>query len=74
MPLYEYACQGCRKEVELLVRSEAEPLACPECGGEHLTKLFSVPVAHSGSAQASAPSEGPPAGPCGSGCGCFPQG
>lgn len=45
MPIYEYACDGCRNEFEVLVRG-SEAVACPECGGEKLVKQFSVPAAH----------------------------
>lgn len=70
MPLYEYLCRDCEKPSELLIRGDESPV-CPECGGERLMKLLSVPAAHSGG---EAPSrEGPP-GPCGSGCSCFPGG
>ena len=43
MPVYEYACPGCRKVVSVLVRragATAKP-ACPECGGKRLTRLIS---------------------------------
>jgi putative FmdB family regulatory protein len=45
MPLYEYTCDGCEEEFELLVRGGESP-ACPHCGDQHLTKRFSVPAAH----------------------------
>jgi putative FmdB family regulatory protein len=69
MPLYEYACQECGQESELLVRG-SEPVACPECGSDHLTKLLSAPAAHSAGA-----SDLPICGPApsaGGGCG-LPQ-
>ena len=31
MPLYDYRCQACRAEFELLVRAGTVP-ACPQCG------------------------------------------
>ncbi|MEM8943868.1 MAG: FmdB family zinc ribbon protein [Planctomycetota bacterium] len=68
MPLYEFVCQDCQCEQELLLRGEEMPL-CESCGGDNLDKLLSVPAAHSGK---TAP-EGPPPGFCGSGCGCFPN-
>ncbi|MCA9230630.1 MAG: zinc ribbon domain-containing protein [Planctomycetales bacterium] len=66
MPLYEFTCPKCGHEQEHLVRSDEQP-ACESCGHEQLTRLLSVPAAHSAS-----PGGQPPAGPCGSGCGCFP--
>lgn len=70
MPLYEFLCQDCRQEQELLVRGEVE-LECQQCGSTRLTKLLSVPVAH-GSHTTGSGGE-PPPGPCGSQCGCFPS-
>ncbi len=67
MPLYEFVCQQCEREQELLVRGEETPL-CEACGSTRLTKLLSAPAAHSSSSRP----ESPPAGSCGSGCGCFP--
>lgn len=69
MPLYEFLCQDCRKEQELLVRGD-EQAECGQCGSRRLTKLLSVPVAH-GSSGGPRPDDTPP-GPCGSQCGCFP--
>lgn len=70
MPLYEFVCQQCHREQELLVRGEEQP-QCQSCGSGRLTKLLSVPAAHS-----SQGSEGPdfsnPPGPCSTDCGCFP--
>lgn len=68
MPLYEFVCQSCDREQELLVRGEETP-QCDSCGSDRLQKLLSVPAAH---AAKSGQSE-PPAGPCGSSCGCFPS-
>jgi putative FmdB family regulatory protein len=41
MPLYEYECQRCHHQFELLVR-EQTVLACPSCQGEDLQKQLSV--------------------------------
>jgi putative FmdB family regulatory protein len=46
MPIYEYTCQGCHDEFELLLRGEETP-ECPSCGGHELEKRFSVVAAHS---------------------------
>lgn len=71
MPLFEYVCQDCQREQELLVRGEDRP-RYESCGGTRLTKLLSVPATHS--ATQSQGMERPlPPGSCGSGCGCFPQ-
>ncbi|NIP84950.1 MAG: zinc ribbon domain-containing protein [Planctomycetales bacterium] len=74
MPLYEYVCEDCRSEFELLVRGSQPPL-CPNCGGKRLEKLLSVPAAHTSSGSSplplcEGPASGPPGGPCGmGGCG-----
>ncbi len=47
MPIYEYSCQDCGNEFELLIRGQ-EQAACPTCGKAHLTKAFSVPAAPAG--------------------------
>jgi len=72
MPLYEYACQECGKESELLVNSSTKP-ECPKCGSSKIDKLLSI---------VSTPPRGGSAGPgpqssggsCGSHCGCHPHG
>jgi putative FmdB family regulatory protein len=42
MPIYEYRCQACENEFELLIRGQMTP-ACPACQSEDLEKLLSVP-------------------------------
>ena len=65
MPLYEYECKTCRHEFETLVRNGESP-RCPECGGERLEKLLSVPAAHTAGGRADLPVCGPmPQGDCG---------
>lgn len=46
MPLYDYRCQGCGAESELLVRATTVP-ACPACGSEALERLMSLPAVRS---------------------------
>jgi putative FmdB family regulatory protein len=66
MPLYEYACPDCRRDCELLIRGQEQPI-CPSCGGRQLNKLLSVPAPHTaGSSSKALPSCGPnPSGDCG---------
>lgn len=46
MPLYEYHCEACGANIELLVRnSEAKP-KCSECDSPKLTKQLSVVSGH----------------------------
>lgn len=64
MPIYEYACEECGTEFELLVRSDTR-LECPTCQSTQLEKQLSVfATAESPSGAAAAL----PMGPCGS-CG-----
>lgn len=46
MPIYEYRCQACENEFELLVRKDTV-VACPACEGADLEKLLSLPRVHS---------------------------
>lgn len=48
MPLYEFVCDECNSEIELLIRGDEKP-ACTACGSPKLTKQFSVPAAHTAS-------------------------
>ncbi len=43
MPIFEYRCSTCGKQVEVLVRSSATAPLCPDCGSILTDKLFSVP-------------------------------
>ncbi|HXC60698.1 MAG TPA: FmdB family zinc ribbon protein [Steroidobacteraceae bacterium] len=45
MPFYEYQCQACGAQVEVLQKISDAPLKkCPECGKSRLAKLVSAPV------------------------------
>jgi len=44
MPLFEYHCEGCDAEFELLIRGDESP-ACPECGQSRVDHLISAPAA-----------------------------
>lgn len=46
MPLYDYRCQQCDAEAELLVRGAQTP-SCPACGSEALERLPSLPAVRS---------------------------
>jgi len=45
MPIYEYKCQQCESEMEILVRTSEQP-SCTYCGSDQLEKAWSVPAAH----------------------------
>jgi putative FmdB family regulatory protein len=42
VPLFEFECVACRSQFETLVRPASEEVACPQCGGRDLRKLFSL--------------------------------
>jgi putative FmdB family regulatory protein len=45
MPFYEYQCQACGAQVEVLQKITDAPLRkCPKCGKSRLVKLVSAPV------------------------------
>lgn len=51
MPIYEYHCQDCKSEFELLIRSTEQP-DCPDCGNKQIEKKISLvasPVSESSS-------------------------
>lgn len=69
MPIYEFHCEGCGKDSEVLVRSSAwKGTACPHCGSQKLDKKFSV-FASSGAAADVAGTCAMPSGRGGGGCG-----
>lgn len=68
MPIYSFACRGCGKEFQTLVRSDATP-ECPHCASLDLERLLSLIAAPSkGGEDAGAP----PCGPMGCGAGACP--
>jgi putative FmdB family regulatory protein len=46
MPLYEYHCDACDANVELLIRNSEQKPECPQCGGKKLVRLLSVVSGH----------------------------
>lgn len=43
MPIYEYRCEACGHELEVLQKVSDPPLTkCPECGEERLKKKISM--------------------------------
>jgi putative FmdB family regulatory protein len=56
MPIYEFHCEQCGRDSEILVRStDWKGTTCPHCGSERLVKQFSVFASASGG-NADAPS------------------
>jgi putative FmdB family regulatory protein len=43
MPIYEFHCEKCERDSEILVRSsDWKGTACPHCGSKKLSKKFSI--------------------------------
>jgi putative FmdB family regulatory protein len=56
MPIYEFHCEKCQRDSEILVRSANwRGTACPHCGSTKLDKKFSTFAASSASSSNSAP-------------------
>jgi putative FmdB family regulatory protein len=69
MPIYEFHCDDCGKDSEVLVRSSKwEGTPCPQCGSKKLAKKFST-FASSTAGEAGADCSGIPSscGRCGTG-------
>lgn len=48
MPIFEYACRGCGREFEALVRAgDHAPPVCPSCQSADLERLLSIPAVQS---------------------------
>jgi putative FmdB family regulatory protein len=58
MPIYEYTCQSCQAEAELLIRGSEKP-QCPQCGSQRMSRQLSVVAAHSSTAGGSSDAEAP---------------
>ena len=43
MPIYEYKCENCDHQLEILQKISDEPaVTCPECGQDRLRKMISA--------------------------------
>jgi len=70
MPIYEFHCEACGRDSEVLVRSSKwEGTACPHCKSRRLSKKFSVFAASNGSSADAPTCTGKPrsCGLCGTG-------
>lgn len=71
MPLFEFRCEDCQAESELLISRQAKSV-CPKCKSTRMQKLLSTVSAGAGSKSSlsmlgeSCPP--PSAGPCGPAC------
>ncbi|MDR3458717.1 MAG: zinc ribbon domain-containing protein [Verrucomicrobiae bacterium] len=75
MPIYEFHCEQCERDSEILVRSaDWKGTKCPHCGSSKLDKKFSTFASTfaSASARESAAGNKPRSGGhgCGGGCSC----
>jgi putative FmdB family regulatory protein len=69
MPIYEFHCNACDRDSELLLRSAHwEGSKCPHCGSAKLAKKFSVFAASGSGESADGGSCSPAAMPRGGGC------
>ncbi len=48
MPIYEYHCEQCECEFEVLIMRRDENVECPQCHGKRLQKLISAHAVGSG--------------------------
>jgi len=70
MPLYEFHCEKCEKDSEILVRSaDWQGTACPHCGSQKLSKKFSVFASANGGDGAACETGPKKSGGC---CACAP--
>lgn len=44
MPILEFHCPACKRDVEVLLLARDERAVCPECGSDTLTRLISAPA------------------------------
>jgi putative FmdB family regulatory protein len=42
MPIYEYECQNCSKNFEIIVTNQEEIISCPHCCSTKVKKLISL--------------------------------
>jgi len=63
MPIFEFSCNSCGKQAEVLVSGTSAKPACPDCGSSDLKKMLSVPSSLSGVSEAR--TAAPAAGCCG---------
>jgi len=70
MPIYEFHCEQCTRDSEILVRSsDWKGTECPHCGSKKLSKKFSV-FASANAGGNETPSGNGGGHCCGGGCHC----
>jgi putative FmdB family regulatory protein len=69
MPIYEFHCEQCERDSEILVRStDWKNAKCPHCGSSKLSKKFSTFASASAGGDASPKKTGGGHHCCGGGC------
>jgi putative FmdB family regulatory protein len=69
MPIYEFHCENCECDSEILVRlTDLKNAECPHCGSTKLFKKFSTFASASAGESSSVKKSGGHS--CGGGCGC----
>jgi putative FmdB family regulatory protein len=63
MPIYEYRCERCGEEFELLLPSSGAAARCPGCSSAQVKKRFSL-FAVTGSSRQSGQGKSPSCGGC----------
>jgi len=58
MPLYEYLCQDCGRQSEILISSATSQPSCRSCGGKNLKKLLSAHATLAGNSSERLPGPG----------------
>ena len=55
MPIYEFHCQSCARDAEMLIRNRSQKPRCPECASTKMKKRLSVFAAGKTGAETPAP-------------------
>ncbi len=55
MPIYEFHCQSCARNSEVLIRNRSQKPRCPECASTKMKKRLSVFAAGKTGAETPAP-------------------
>lgn len=69
MPIYEYVCQNCKKEFEIIrpISQADAPLACEACGSRQVKRKLALVMTMSGGHAVSGASGGSACGSCAGG-------
>ena len=71
MPIYEFHCEQCEHDSEILVRSaDWKGTKCPQCGSTKISKKFSTFAAAGAGEKSPGPMRGGGGHGCGGACSC----